>query len=259
LKSPWKRRLLIAVLVVVALLAIPASLIASAFIGMSSLQPREFGSDSWIKDGIVGIGVIDEGGGRIALIDAGNDPDGKVILAELARRHLTADAVRDIFLTHGHPDHTGAAHLFPAAHVYIGVGDAALAQGRDGSHGPLTHFFGPHDSHIAQLVAVPSNQELTAGEKKVWMFMLPGHTAGSSAFLVDGLLFLGDSAGLDSHGKLRGAPYAMSDSQSENRASLRRLADEIRASHLEVKAMLPAHSGTSDSAQPLFDFAAANR
>ncbi|HSQ65771.1 MAG TPA: MBL fold metallo-hydrolase, partial [Polyangiaceae bacterium] len=60
-----------------------------------------------VKDGFVSVGVIDVGGGKIALVDAGNDPEGKVILAELSRRGASPDSVSAIFLTHGNRDHTG--------------------------------------------------------------------------------------------------------------------------------------------------------
>src|SRR5271157_5259374 len=68
-----------------------------------------------VKDGIVSAGVVDIGPGEVALIDAGNDPTGKAILAELAKRNLGPAAVKAIFLTHGHRDHIAAAPLFPDA------------------------------------------------------------------------------------------------------------------------------------------------
>ncbi len=76
MKRSLKRGLFISGAVLLALIAIPIGMIASAFIGMRALAPREFGSDSVLKDGFVCIGVIDEGDGHLALIDAGNDPAG---------------------------------------------------------------------------------------------------------------------------------------------------------------------------------------
>ncbi len=111
-------------------IAILAGLIVPAFMGLRPLVPREFDKDSILKDGIAGIGVIEEGAnGSVALIDAGNDKSGKVILAELQRRNLGPEAVDAIYGTHGHPDHTGAAHLFPNATVYLGAADEGIARG----------------------------------------------------------------------------------------------------------------------------------
>ncbi len=164
--------------------------------------------------------------------------------------------MRDIFLTHGHPDHTAAAHLFPAARVYLGAADVALAQGREGGHGPITRFFPARDSGITALVPLAADGPVAAGQKSVRAFLIPGHTAGSAAFLVDGLLFLGDSAGATSAGQLIGAPYAPSDNQLQNRQSLKRLASIISSEKLEVKELIPAHSGALDTAAPLLEFAA---
>ena len=85
--------------------------------------------------------------------------------------------------------------------------------------------------------------------------MLPGHTQGSVAYLVDGLLFLGDSAGCTKEGQLRVAPYAMTDDQDQAARSLRRLADEVRAKPMEVKEIIRAHAGVLDGPQPLYAFA----
>src|SRR6266852_4648173 len=49
--------------------------------------------------------VVDVGEGHVVLIDAGYDPKGAALLAELARRKVGPDAVTAIFFTHGHPDH----------------------------------------------------------------------------------------------------------------------------------------------------------
>jgi hydroxyacylglutathione hydrolase len=256
LKSPWKRRLLIAAALLVVLIAIPVGLVVSAFVGMRPLQEREIGTVRVLKDGFVAVGVIDVGNGHVALIDAGNDASGKVILAELARRHLGPEAVSDIFLTHGHGDHVAAAKLFPAANVYIGAADVGLAQGREGSHGPITRFLPSKDSGVKALKGLANNTIVTTGTKNVRAFLIPGHTAGSAAYLVDGVLFLGDSAGCASDGHVVGAPYAFSDSQPQNQQSLKKLAEELVATHGEVKALVFAHSAALDSVQPLLDFAA---
>src|SRR5580700_3633419 len=71
-----------------------------------------------IKDGFVDFGVVDVGEGHVALIDAGYDPTGAALLAELARRGVGPDAVTAIFFTHGHRDHIAGASLCPNATLY---------------------------------------------------------------------------------------------------------------------------------------------
>ncbi len=198
-----------------------------------------------IKDGIVTVGVVDAGDGKVLLIDAGNDPEGKAILAELTRRHAAPDAVSAIFLTHGHPDHTAGAHLFPHAAVYALQADVSLAEGREGSHGPVTHLFPPKDNGTRVSNVAHDGDTITVGSAQVRVFALPGHTAGSAAYLTRAVLFLGDSAGLKSDGTLTGSPWALSDNGAQNHASLRALADRLRPEQVGIVAIAPAHTATA--------------
>ncbi len=233
-------------------------LLAVCVLGMGGLFYSAFGGLSAIvdgvepatgvrivKDGIVTVGVVDAGDGKVLLIDAGNDPDGKAIFAELSRRHAAADAVSAIFITHGHPDHTAGARLFPHAAVYALAADIPLAEGREGSHGPVTHLFAPKDNGTRVTRAVHDGETVVVGSAEVRVFSLPGHTAGSAAYLTRGVLFLGDSARLKSDGTLAGSPWAFSDDSAQNHASLRALATRLRPEQVGIVAIAPAHTATS--------------
>jgi glyoxylase-like metal-dependent hydrolase (beta-lactamase superfamily II) len=198
-----------------------------------------------LKDGFVVVGVVDVGAGKVILIDAGKDPTGKAISDELSRRHLGGDAVSAIFLTHGHPDHSAGVHLFPNAAVYALTADVALAEGREGGHGPISHLMSPqpNGTHITR--ALHDDETVVVGSASVRVFAVPGHTAGSAAYLVDGVLFLGDSAGLKSNGTLAGAPWVASDDTAQNHASLKALADRLRPEQVRIVAIVPAHTGMS--------------
>ena len=206
-----------------------------------------------VKDGIVCLGVVDVGDGKVLLVDAGKDGAGTAILAELARRHLSSDAVSAIFLTHGHPDHTAGVHLFPHAEVYALSADIPLAESREGSHGPLTRFFPPkaNGTHVSH--ALHDDETIAVGSKSVHVFAVPGHTAGSAAYLVSGVLFLGDSAGLKSDGTLTGAPWAFSDDTAQNRASLQALATHLRPEQIRILAIVPAHTAMA-TIDPLIQY-----
>ena len=228
----------------------------SAFGGMSAIvDGAEPAPDVRIvKDGIVDLGVVDVGDGKVLLVDAGNDPTAKAILAELSRRHLGADAVSAIFLTHGHPDHTAGAHVFSSAAVYALQADVALAEGREGGHGPVTHLMAPkpNGTHITR--ALHDDETVVVGSKSVRVFAVPGHTAGSAAYLVGGVLFLGDSARLKSDGTLVGSPWALSDNSEQNHASLKALADRLRPEQVKIVAIVPAHTATA-TFDPLAQYA----
>lgn len=254
-----KRALKITLKVLGALLAVVVLLIAglaySLFGGMAAIEDGVTPAPGVriIKDGNVSLGMVDVGNGKVLLVDAGNDPTGKPILAELSRRHLGSDAVTAIFLTHGHPDHSAGAHLFPNAAVYALQADVALAEGREGSHGPISHLFSPkpNGTHITR--ALHDDETVVVGSKSVRVFAVPGHTAGSAAYLVDGVLFLGDSAGLRSNGTLAGSPWALADDSAQNHASLKALADRLRPEQVSIVAIVPAHTASS-TFDPLAQF-----
>ena len=195
-----------------------------------------------VKDRYVAVGVVDVADKKVALIDAGNDAEGKAILAELSRRGLGKEAVLAILLTHGHSDHLAGAHLFPAATIYALDGDVALAEGRQGAHGPLTRMFPakPTGLHVQPL---QGGAITTVGAKTIRVYAVPGHTAGSAAYLVSGVLFVGDSAAMKTDGKLDGPPWALTDDSAQSRRSLVALGNALRGEQAQVVAIVPGHTG----------------
>ena len=128
-------------LLILLLLITAAVLIGSAFIGRQSITDgAEISGIHIVKDGIVSVAIVPINEKEVALIDAGNDPSGKAILAGLAKLVLGAENVTVILLTHGHADHTAAIHLFPKAQVMALEPEVGLVEGTAGSSGPLTRL-----------------------------------------------------------------------------------------------------------------------
>src|SRR5882672_1263971 len=196
-----------------------------------------------IKDGFVDFGVVDVGQGHVVLIDAGNDPKGAALLTELARRKVGPDAVTAIFFTHGHRDHTAGASLCPNATLYALDADVALAEGREGSHGPLTSLMGANPTGL-HVHGLKDGAVTTVGARSIRAIAMPGHTAGSAAYLVSGVLFLGDSGWMKTDGKLASAPWALSDDVAKDRASLVALGKMLESEKAAVVAIVPGHTGT---------------
>jgi glyoxylase-like metal-dependent hydrolase (beta-lactamase superfamily II) len=85
-------------------------------------------------------------------------------------------------------------------------------------------------------------------------------TTGSAAYLVSGVLFLGDAADTDDGGHIKASPWIFSDSQAQDRASLVRLDKRLLADGTDVKALEFAHSGVLvKGLAPLTDFAQKNQ
>ena len=232
--------------------------LAVTFMGRRGVTDGErIGDATIVADGFSSIGVVPIGDREVMLIDAGQDAAGTAILAELSRRGLGPDAVTAILVTHGHNDHTGALKVFPQAQIMALDREVAVVEGREGTHGPVTRLF-PASPTGVTVRGLGDGQTLAIGNRTARVFAVPGHTAGSAAYLVDGLLFVGDSADVSSSGAIVGAPWLFSDSQDENVASLKRLAARLAADGADVRRIIPAHSGAVDGLAPLTAFAAAN-
>jgi glyoxylase-like metal-dependent hydrolase (beta-lactamase superfamily II) len=191
-----------------------------------------------VKDGFVSAVLLDDGPGKVALIDAGNDKSGKNVLAALQARGLGAASVDALFLTHGHPDHVNGAKAFPGAAVY--ALEAELPTVGDAVH--VTHLL--HDGDLVDV-----------GTLHVEVFALPGHTPGSAAYLTRGVLFFGDSAGGAKDGTLMPAVRWFSKDPSQNMASLKTLAARLRPRAAEVRTLAFAHTGPLEGLGPLNTFA----
>jgi hydroxyacylglutathione hydrolase len=252
-----KRTLLILGIVIVAMIVLVGGLIASAFMGRQAIADRtDINGITIVKDGIVSAAVVPVGQGKVALIDAGNDAAGKAILTELSRRGLGPDAVAAIFITHGHADHTGAAHLFPTAQVMAMAAEVGIVEGTEGTHGPITQLMPAKPTGIKVSRPLQDGETVALGGTQVRAFAVPGHTKGSATYLVNGVLFMGDAADAASDLKLQAAPWVFSDSQAGDRASLIRLYERLVAEHADVQAIAFAHSGILKSRlAPLATFA----
>jgi glyoxylase-like metal-dependent hydrolase (beta-lactamase superfamily II) len=239
------KKILIIVGVVIGVLAITVViLVSSAFMGRSAIiDGFQSGPVRVVKDGIVSVAFLDSGDGHVALVDAGNDGTGKAILAELSRRNLGPDAVKTILLTHGHPDHVAAIPLFPNAEVMALTEEVALTEGRSAGRGPL-HWVMPASPRNFKVTRTLSEGDaIQLGKLNIRVFAVPGHTSGSAAYLVEGVLIMGDSADMSSGGKLTGSPWLFSDNQAQNRASLVRLEQLLSKAGSEVKTVVFSHSG----------------
>jgi len=256
-----KRALAAIAILILLLLVTAAVLIGSAFIGRQPLTDgAEFNGIRIVKDGIVGIAVVPVGEKEVALIDGGNDPSGKAILAELSRRGLGPDAVTAILLTHGHPDHTAAIHLFGKAQVMALGPEVPLVEGKARAGAPFTRLMPAKPTGLKVTRALFDGDTVMLGQIAVRVYAVPGHTQGSAAYLVNGMLFLGDAADMYNNGEMEISAWIFTDDQAQDRVSLLRLGRRLDEEGADVKAIEFAHEGVvAKGLAPLDDFVRRNQ
>jgi glyoxylase-like metal-dependent hydrolase (beta-lactamase superfamily II) len=215
----------------------------STFHGIAPMPPRTDLPDGamLIQDGFVGVGVVPVGDGKAVLIDCGNDAAATTVKAALEQAHLTPVAA---LITHGHPDHVGGCNAFAGLELVGMPGDVALAAGQVASSSPIGSVMGKSGNVVHVTRQVKDGELLEYGAARFRVFAVPGHTQGSAAYLVNGILFLGDSAAQRDDGTIIRAPWVFSDDLDRNVDALHQLATRIAPS--EVRVMVFAHSAVSD-------------
>jgi glyoxylase-like metal-dependent hydrolase (beta-lactamase superfamily II) len=112
----------------------------------------------------------DKGTGEAVLIDAANEHD---LLLQVSK----ATGVRRVLTTHGHFDHIQAVTQMRDAGLDVGIAteDAEMLPGYD--------------------FIIPDDEEIRVGALKLKTIHTPGHTRGSTCFLLEGhpVLFSGDT------------------------------------------------------------------
>ena len=202
--------------------------------------------------------------GDFGLIDSTMDPEARAIRAALARVGKKSDAIIAIFFTHDHGDHTAGALAFPNADVYLGE-SVDLSQGARPAES-LWHRFQrrlnsqqqPSGEKHTIARRLSDGGQMEVGGTTVEVFAVPGHTADSAAFLMHGVLFLGDSAAAASDGSITAAPPIFSVDRDRNMRELKKLADRLRSRRGEIRHLAFGHQGPLEGIDPLLEWAAAS-
>lgn len=185
-------------------------------------------------------------GPHVIVFDTGLDPQGKPVDAVLSALHASRDDVTDVFITHGHFDHVAGALVLPKAKVHLGAADVSMAAQKSQPDGLLPPLLGKLLSNPPVTANAPITGPVTfpVGSsdpaKVVKALPVPGHTAGSYAFLYDGVLLVGDIMVL-SQGRLEPTLRVFNPHPDENKKSIISLKSQLANENVDV--VCTSHGG----------------
>ena len=188
---------------------------------------------------IVDVFLLRDGDDYLA-IDAGDNP--APISAGLHRLRVDPRKVTVLLLTHSDYDHVAGLNLFPRAAVYLGTREEAMLDGK------VARMFGlvRNQKLNRPYRLLDDGQVLKIGNFQVKAIATPGHTYGSTSYLINNqYLFTGDTIALQ-EGKAK-LFHWFNYSDSLEARSIAKLA----GLH-DIKLMCTAHTGdTKDFTEAL--------
>lgn len=166
----------------------------------------------------------DDGQDALVMIDAGFEPP-----TPIERDHLKGRRLLAIFVTHAHADHTLGIDAYEplGIPIYVSAKELPLLRGEAMWRAPLQQLIRAAlgASRARHAHVVPDGAVITIGDHTFQAIALPGHTAGSTAWLMGDTLFSGDALLCDDSGALGFAPTLFSDDEAQMERSLGRLRD----------------------------------
>ncbi len=141
-----------------------------------------------IRDDFVNVWAFDANGSWI-LFDAGTDA--ARLVDALEGMGIRASEVKAVFLTHSDYDHVAAVSRFPNAVRYLSGEEVPLASGK--AH----RAFVFNNRFDGQYQTLRDGEVTRIGSREIEALVTPGHTPGSTCYLVDGAyLVTGDALGI---------------------------------------------------------------
>jgi glyoxylase-like metal-dependent hydrolase (beta-lactamase superfamily II) len=240
--------------VLLALIIVAGAVAGGAILGLRGGRTK-VGTPGEVKPGIFAVtnaGSIGIFAARVApgphviFFDAGLDPQGRPIDALLSAMQASKDDVTDLFLTHAHFDHLTGAPVLTKAKIHLGSGDVGLANGTVPPDMLLSRLLSKAMSPPAVNADAPLTGAATLAvgasdpAKVVKAYPVPGHTAGSYAYLYDGVLFAGDIM-VFKEGRLDPTPRIFNPNPEANAAAIKSLKTQLGGETVDI--VCTSHGG----------------
>jgi len=182
---------------------------------MTQVETSQITDDVFaVKDKYVNMYLIKDGENFIA-IDAGIKKGS--VKDELKKLKIDPNEVIAILLTHSDNDHAGGINLFDKAVIYLPRDEEQVINGETGRF----LWFGNHIN--AKNYKLLTDKSLMIGDVNIRLISTPGHTAGSTCYIVnDKYLFTGDAISLR-NGTIERFPRIINKSARKARKSMKNI------------------------------------
>lgn len=164
----------------------------------------------------------------------------------LARQGLDTEHVTAVFLTHAHRDHIAGWPAVRGAAFYLAAAEEPFFFGELEYEGWIPRvadrLVDPEHPARGDVVVrtFAADTAIIMGRDTIHAFLVPGHTPGSTAYLIRGILFAGDAVARTVIGGFRPARSAYSDDFEQAEASLRSLFERLEG--YDVRVVCTAHA-----------------
>lgn len=239
MKKYVKRVLLVSGIAIFLLLLLTVISLYRFIASLSPMDTREIVPGIYtIKDSTVNMFLIKVQDKYIA-IDAGNNSAN--IEKNMGLLKIDPDKIIAVFLTHTDADHVKGLKLFKNTKVYISKEEEQMISGK------IRRFFFFKNKLDHDYGFIGDGQVISLFDLKIKGILIPGHTAGAMAYLVNGkYLFTGDTISLRS-GKADMFYPKLSVNTEVHRRSIRKL-----AGLQGIKYIFTGHHGFSDNFRETF-------
>jgi glyoxylase-like metal-dependent hydrolase (beta-lactamase superfamily II) len=194
---------------------------------------------SAVNDVFVNMYLI-KGKTKYIAVDGGKDV--KTIEREMKNLGIDKRDVVALFLTHTDIDHTAAADYLTDATVYLAKAEEQMI------NGTTRRMFFFHNKLNRKYTTVEDGQMLNIDGLSVKAILTPGHTPGSTCYLIDGkYLFTGDTLSLQ-NGRAEEFIKAFNMDSETRKISMGKLAQLSG-----VKSIFTAHHGYTDDFARAFE------